>query len=87
MTGKVALTFDDGPYIYTNDLLNLLKSNNVTATFFVVGANGGKGQIQDPKTGYPAIIQRMYAEDTRSRAIPGAIRTLVRLRPSSAMTK
>ncbi|KAK3939044.1 hypothetical protein QBC46DRAFT_316660 [Diplogelasinospora grovesii] len=60
--GKVALTFDDGPYIYTTDLLNVLKSNNVKATFFVVGANGGKGQIQDPATGYPAIIKRMYAE-------------------------
>ncbi len=62
MLGKVALTFDDGPYIYTSDLLNLLKSNNVTATFFVVGANGGKGQIQDPATGYPAIIQRMRTD-------------------------
>jgi len=27
--GKVALTFDDGPYIYTNDLLDVLKRNNV----------------------------------------------------------
>jgi len=60
--GKVALTFDDGPYIWTGDLLDILKANNVTATFFIVGNNGGKGQINDPKTGYPAIIQRMYAE-------------------------
>lgn len=62
MTGKVALTFDDGPYIYTTEMLDLLKRNNVRATFFIVGNNGGKGQINDPKTGYPAIIQRMIAE-------------------------
>lgn len=58
----VALTFDDGPYIYTADLLDLLQKNNVTATFFVVGANGGKGQIENAGTGYPAIIQRMIAD-------------------------
>jgi len=60
--GKVALTFDDGPYIWTNDLLDTLKANNVKATFFVVGNNGGKGQINNPNTGYPEVIQRMYAE-------------------------
>jgi peptidoglycan/xylan/chitin deacetylase (PgdA/CDA1 family) len=62
VTGKVALTFDDGPYIYTTELLDLLKSNNVRATFFVVGNNGGKGHINDPSTGYIPIIQRMIAD-------------------------
>ncbi|KAI9226771.1 MAG: hypothetical protein DHS80DRAFT_24882 [Piptocephalis tieghemiana] len=34
--GQVALSFDDGPHIYTNDLLNTLKHhNNTKATFFV----------------------------------------------------
>lgn len=60
IAGKVALTFDDGPYLYTSDLLDLLKTKGVKATFFIVGNNGGKGQINDPKTGYPALIQRMY---------------------------
>lgn len=60
--GKVALTFDDGPYIYTGDLLDLLKKNNIRATFFVVGTNGGKGQIQDKTTGFPALLQRMYSD-------------------------
>ena len=58
----VALTFDDGPYVYTPALLDILAANNAKATFFVVGDNGGKGQIQDPSTGYPAIIRRMIAE-------------------------
>jgi peptidoglycan/xylan/chitin deacetylase (PgdA/CDA1 family) len=33
--GVIALTFDDGPYWYTNDLLNLLDQYNAKATFFV----------------------------------------------------
>jgi peptidoglycan/xylan/chitin deacetylase (PgdA/CDA1 family) len=62
LNGMVALTFDDGPYIYTTSLLDVLARNSVKATFFVVGDNGGKGQIQDPSTGYPAIIRRMVAD-------------------------
>ncbi len=60
--GKVALTFDDGPYIYTKDLLDILKAADAKATFFVVAANGAKGQIEDPSTGYSDLIKRMYAE-------------------------
>ncbi len=33
---KVYLTFDDGPSIYTDEILDILKENNVKATFFVV---------------------------------------------------
>ncbi|EJR93013.1 peptidoglycan-N-acetylglucosamine deacetylase [Bacillus cereus] len=37
---KVAyLTFDDGPGKYTAELLNILKQNDVKATFFLIGAN------------------------------------------------
>ncbi|CAK7206625.1 hypothetical protein SEUCBS139899_009425 [Sporothrix eucalyptigena] len=62
VTGKVAITFDDGPYLYTSALLDILKSNNVTATFFVVGNNGAKGMINNPATGYPATLRRMIAD-------------------------
>ena len=34
----VALTFDDGPGQYTQDIVNCLKANNAKATFFVVGS-------------------------------------------------
>lgn len=34
---RVYLTFDDGPSIYTNDILDILKEYDVKATFFVVG--------------------------------------------------
>lgn len=35
--GRVYLTFDDGPSIYTGQILDILKENNVKATFFVIG--------------------------------------------------
>ncbi|KAL2164484.1 hypothetical protein VTH06DRAFT_3700 [Thermothelomyces fergusii] len=60
--GEIALTFDDGPYLYTNDLLDILKRYNAKATFFITGTNLGKGQINDPTTIYPQIIRRMHAE-------------------------
>lgn len=62
VTGKVALTFDDGPYLYTTELLDLLKRNNVHATFFVVGNNAGKGHINNPSLGWASIIRRMVAD-------------------------
>ncbi|KAK3322389.1 glycoside hydrolase/deacetylase [Apodospora peruviana] len=60
--GEIALTFDDGPYIYTNDLLDKLKAYGAKATFFITGNNLGKGQINDPASIYPAILRRMHAE-------------------------
>ncbi len=40
---KIAyLTFDDGPYYLTNDVLKLLKEKKVKATFFTIGANKEK---------------------------------------------
>ncbi|KAK1826954.1 hypothetical protein QBC39DRAFT_394045 [Podospora conica] len=60
--GDIALTFDDGPYKYTNDLLDKLRSYGAKATFFITGNNIGKGHINDPATEYPAIIRRMYNE-------------------------
>lgn len=59
----IALTFDDGPYFYTNDVLDLLAQYNAKATFFVTGINIGKGAIDDETTPWPAMIRRMIAED------------------------
>ena len=39
---RVYLTFDDGPSIYTEDILDVLKRYNVKATFFVTGMNAGQ---------------------------------------------
>ena len=49
----VALTFDDGPGPDTGRLLDLLKAQNVPATFFVLG---------DQAVKRPALVNREYAE-------------------------
>ncbi|WP_026575661.1 polysaccharide deacetylase family protein [Bacillus sp. UNC438CL73TsuS30] len=51
---KIAFTFDDGPNpVYTPQLLDLLKINNIKATFFVVGSKSEK---------YPEVIARIHSE-------------------------
>ena len=52
----VALTFDDGPWPTTSELLDVLKENDAVATFFTIGE-----QTSD-KTDYVETIQRMAAE-------------------------
>ncbi|KAK7427159.1 hypothetical protein QQZ08_006272 [Neonectria magnoliae] len=59
--GTVALTFDDGPYDYTNDMLDLLDEYDIKATFFIAGNNRGKGHIDDSSLDWPGILRRMYA--------------------------
>ncbi len=49
----VALTFDDGPNANTAALLDVLKANNVKATFFIVGRMAHA---------HPAILRRIAAE-------------------------
>ncbi|PID87603.1 hypothetical protein CSB07_00590 [Candidatus Gracilibacteria bacterium] len=51
----IALTFDDGPGVHTNRLLNILKENNAKATFFVLGSQINKyteGLINIYKNGH-----------------------------------
>lgn len=49
----VALTFDDGPYgTYTERVLNILKKENVSATFFLIGKN---------VKNYPLITKKILA--------------------------
>jgi peptidoglycan/xylan/chitin deacetylase (PgdA/CDA1 family) len=53
-----AITFDDGPYKYDNDLLDLLKKKGVKATFFINGDN-----VSDIRnSSIRSIIKRMYNE-------------------------
>ncbi|KAK6207644.1 polysaccharide deacetylase [Colletotrichum tabaci] len=59
--GTLALTYDDGPYIYTSQLLDILEAQNVTATFFVAGNNKGKKGMDNANTAWPAIMRRMHA--------------------------
>ncbi len=51
---KAYLTFDDGPTITaTNKILDILKEENVIATFFVVGKH-----VKE----YPELVKREYQE-------------------------
>ncbi|KAH6613954.1 hypothetical protein C7974DRAFT_67322 [Boeremia exigua] len=60
--GTVALTYDDGPHQdFTENILDLLKSYNAKATFFVTGNNIGKGQI-DKTEEHINAIKRMDTE-------------------------
>lgn len=48
---RVALTFDDGPWVETDQLISLLNQRRVKATFFVVGR-----QVE----GNEKVLSRMY---------------------------
>lgn len=50
---KVYLTFDDGPSIYTSEILDILAENDIKATFFVVGKEDERSQ---------EMIQRIVEE-------------------------
>ncbi|HME12364.1 MAG TPA: polysaccharide deacetylase family protein, partial [Candidatus Acidoferrum sp.] len=51
---KIALTFDDGPDPrWTPKILDILKREQVPATFFVIGLDGNQ---------YPELLRREYAE-------------------------
>ena len=49
-TPMIAITFDDGPGKYTDELLTLFAENDARASFFVLGSNVVK---------YPEVIKRM----------------------------
>ncbi|OUM68564.1 carbohydrate esterase family 4 protein, partial [Piromyces sp. E2] len=53
-----ALTFDDGPYDYDMELLDLLKKKGVKATFFINGNNVMDIRSDEGKE----IVKRMYRE-------------------------
>ncbi|OAK98365.1 glycoside hydrolase/deacetylase [Phaeosphaeriaceae sp. SRC1lsM3a] len=58
--GTVALTYDDGPNIYTGQLLDTLASYGFKATFFVSGDNG-RGAL-DGDSRWVDLVRRMDAE-------------------------
>ncbi|KAJ2959443.1 hypothetical protein NQZ79_g5076 [Umbelopsis isabellina] len=56
--GHFALTFDDGPFMYTNELLDKLEKEDIKVTFFVNGKNYWDIQSM-PEAQY--TIRRAYA--------------------------
>jgi len=51
----IAFTFDDGPSIYTNNLLHILEKNNSSATFFMLGSKMKQ---------YQEIILKIYNSES-----------------------
>lgn len=61
-TGSIAIAFDDGPAKnYTAKVLDLLKSYDMKATFFVTGHDFDK-PIDDPTAPYAALMKRTLDE-------------------------
>jgi len=56
----VALTFDDGPFQYTNTLLDTLKAANIKATFFINGENYWPDLALDPQK--QTVLKRAHDE-------------------------
>lgn len=52
-TNAIALTFDDGPAAFTQEILATLKRNNVKAAFFLIGKNAAA---------LPEIVKKIAAE-------------------------
>ncbi len=50
---SIALTFDDGPGLYTSEVLDVLAEHDVAATFFLVGRNAEAA---------PSLVTRMLDE-------------------------
>ncbi|KAI8138264.1 hypothetical protein BJV82DRAFT_631670 [Fennellomyces sp. T-0311] len=59
--GTFALTFDDGPHIYSYDLATTLAENNIKATFFINGDNYNKLTDPAPSGGtYADVLKHAY---------------------------
>ena len=69
----VALTIDDGPSAYTEEILQVLKENDATATFFVIGSHvsGRESTLQDlVRAGNELGTHAMRDEPSRSLPVP-----------------
>ncbi|KAG0312683.1 hypothetical protein BGZ97_010957 [Linnemannia gamsii] len=79
--GTIAITFDDGPFIYTNSLLDILKSRAVKATFFFNGNTYGR--IED----YAASVKRAYQDGHQVASHTWDHKDLSSLSPSEAVAE
>jgi len=65
----VALTIDDGPSEYADEIMQILKANGATATFFIIGSQvaGQEEQLLNPiRNGNELGNHAMYDEPSRS---------------------
>ncbi|KAI2609155.1 carbohydrate esterase family 4 protein [Hypoxylon sp. NC1633] len=58
--GQVALTFDDGPWVWTERIMDELEKYRSRGTFFITGHNLLLGRkIDDDETVYPELLRDM----------------------------
>ena len=72
----VALTIDDGPSEYTNEIMQILKSNGAAATFFIIGSQvaGREETLQDLiRNGNELGNHAMHDEPSRSLSDPALV--------------
>ncbi len=65
----IALTIDDGPSEYTNEIMQILAANGVTATFFIIGSQvaGRESMLEDLiRNGNELANHAMHDEPSRS---------------------
>ncbi|PGH29765.1 hypothetical protein GX50_07492 [[Emmonsia] crescens] len=55
----IALTIDDGPSPYTSEILQILKANDATATFFLIGSNI-TDKNTNTKTGTGTVTETLH---------------------------
>jgi peptidoglycan/xylan/chitin deacetylase (PgdA/CDA1 family) len=58
----LAMTYDDGSSEWTHGLLDILKANNVKATFYIRAIGMYSDLIHHVSAAKPAIIRRIYNE-------------------------
>lgn len=70
----VALTIDDAPSSYTNEILRILEANDATATFFVIGSQvPGHQQALAALVGAGNELGNHAMHDEPSRALSNAV--------------
>lgn len=72
----IALTLDDAPSEYTNEIMGVLKANDATATFFVIGSqvSGREDILHDlVRNGNELGNHAMHDEPSRSLSDPALV--------------
>jgi peptidoglycan/xylan/chitin deacetylase (PgdA/CDA1 family) len=59
--GQIAVTYDDGPSEWTEDIVKEFDKYGFKATLFITGYNVGR-KIDDNSTKWPGLIRKWYAD-------------------------
>ncbi|KAF9893295.1 hypothetical protein FE257_011725 [Aspergillus nanangensis] len=87
--GTIALTFDDGPNMYTSDLLDLLDKYNANVTFFITGSPGAKAHNIGKLDSEPSasILRRMLTSGHQIASHTWSHQDLSKISPEDRKTQ